>query len=614
MAKGFLKGTLAGVVVSALGLGAVSELLPLPHMTPANGLPAEAAPQEAESGTAPVPDQSTSAQAPESTGSETAGAAKPGTTPPTVSQDAGTSTAANRSSEPAPDTVGAAPGAPSAPQGGTAPEQVASAEISATPPQGAAPGAISAPGAAESAPEPAASAPPPGAVTAPAAPGALSPSDGGNVAAPGNESPVAEAPAPTPVPAPSSGGAAPKVLTPPPGPSVAITAPGGPVAAPDAGTAPAGPRTAEAAPRAPADAARPGQPSASEAPVETPQAPPAVRSLPKVLMPGELGTQAKVPAPANPLPRVSSGLPQIAGAPQPGFGNASGVRIGRLPTISAAPATPPSESQSEGGSASQPPADAPSAVPAPPAGRHIVLAPGVTPRTQLGAGAADTSATPPVKRYAAAFDNSSGRPLVSVVLIDTGGQIDRERLAKLPIDITFAIDPAMPGATEAARAYRAAGREVLILATGLPANATTRDISTAFEGWKATVPQAVGVLDAAEGGFETNRLMAETVVGEIRDRGLGLVTYARGLDAADEIAQSEEVPAAQVYRLLDAHDENAATIQRYLDRAAFKAAQEGRVVVVGHTRPDTVDGLSTWSGDPRAHTVALAPVTAAMKP
>jgi polysaccharide deacetylase 2 family uncharacterized protein YibQ len=53
-------------------------------------------------------------------------------------------------------------------------------------------------------------------------------------------------------------------------------------------------------------------------------------------------------------------------------------------------------------------------------------------------------------------------------------------------------------------------------------------------------------------------------------------------------------------------------IRRYLDRAAFKAAQEGRVVVVGRTRPETVAALLEWTVEGRAATVALAPLTAAL--
>ena len=61
------------------------------------------------------------------------------------------------------------------------------------------------------------------------------------------------------------------------------------------------------------------------------------------------------------------------------------------------------------------------------------------------------------------------------------------------------------------------------------------------------------------------------------------------------------------FRDLDGDGEAAPVIRRYLDRAAFKAAQEGRVTVVGRTRPETVAALLEWTVEGRAATVALAP-------
>ena len=49
-----------------------------------------------------------------------------------------------------------------------------------------------------------------------------------------------------------------------------------------------------------------------------------------------------------------------------------------------------------------------------------------------------------------------------------------------------------------------------------------------------------------------------------------------------------------------------------LDRAAFKAAQEGRVVVVGTTRPETIAALMEWSIEGKGASVALAPISAVL--
>ena len=67
-----------------------------------------------------------------------------------------------------------------------------------------------------------------------------------------------------------------------------------------------------------------------------------------------------------------------------------------------------------------------------------------------------------------------------------------------------------------------------------------------------------------------------------------------------------------IFRPLDGAGESSLTIRRYLDRAAFKAVQEGYVVVIGDTRKDTVVTILEWTREGKGTGVALAPVTAVM--
>lgn len=221
---------------------------------------------------------------------------------------------------------------------------------------------------------------------------------------------------------------------------------------------------------------------------------------------------------------------------------------------------------------------------------------------------------PPVTRFARPFQ-PEGKPLFAILLRDLGpAGMARADLAALPFAVSFVIDPLAPDATEAAAAYRGAGQEVVMLANGLPQGATASDVETTFATLARTLPESVALIDQDLGGFQDQRPLATLVLPVIAGQGRGLVTYDRGLNAADQIARREGVPSAVIFRRLDGEGESGPTIRRYLDRAAFKAAQEGAVVVIGDTRPETVAAILEWTVEGKAATVSLAPITAVMGP
>ncbi|ACM00165.1 divergent polysaccharide deacteylase family protein [Cereibacter sphaeroides] len=221
---------------------------------------------------------------------------------------------------------------------------------------------------------------------------------------------------------------------------------------------------------------------------------------------------------------------------------------------------------------------------------------------------------PPLRRYAQPFENPGRKPLFSILLQDTGGPLlDREALAALPFPVTFVIDPQAPDAATAAGIYRAAGHEVLMLASGLPEGARPADAEVTLESAAAALPEAVGLIDLPAGGFQEARPLSTQVVEILAAQGRGLVTHDHGLNAADQVARREGLPAAVVFRRLDEGEADAASVRRALDRAAFKAAQDGRAMVLGDTRPETLKGLMEWSLEGRADGVALAPATALLR-
>jgi polysaccharide deacetylase 2 family uncharacterized protein YibQ len=221
---------------------------------------------------------------------------------------------------------------------------------------------------------------------------------------------------------------------------------------------------------------------------------------------------------------------------------------------------------------------------------------------------------PPIKLYAASFDNPEAKPVLAVVLIDTGAaDLDRAGLAALPFPVSFALDPMDPATPERAAIYRAAGREVIMLATGIAQGAQASDIEVAFQSMTQSLPEAVAVMDLAEPVFQNDRPLASLVVPVVGGEGRGILTWEKGLNAADQVARRDDIAAAVIFRDLAAGGGDSAAAQRTLDRAVFKAGQDGRVVVAGLVTPELVTALLEWSVEGRAGAVALAPLTAALK-
>jgi polysaccharide deacetylase 2 family uncharacterized protein YibQ len=298
------------------------------------------------------------------------------------------------------------------------------------------------------------------------------------------------------------------------------------------------------------------------------------------LAPTPAETATVVTAPEATLPAAEPAAPAVI-RPTPGFDSkVDGVRIGRLPSIGGEEATP---------------------------------APAEEATTEADSPVADDSALPAIDRFARAFENTANKPLFGILLQDTGGaDLDRETLAKLPFPVSFVIDPAQPDAATAAQIYRNAGQEVLMLVSGIPAGASASDLGVSFEAMSSVLPEAVGIVDLQEGGFQGNRSLATQVLALVQDQGRGVISWDRGLNAASQVARREGIRNATIFRSLDGEGENSPTIRRYLDRAAFKAAQDGRVLVAGQTRPETVAALLEWAVEGRAATVAIAPSTAVM--
>ncbi|MGR3759535.1 divergent polysaccharide deacetylase family protein [Roseobacteraceae bacterium NS-SX3] len=401
----------------------------------------------------------------------------------------------------------------------------------------------------------------------------------------------------------------------------------------ETGARPAPPVDTAAAPGAPA---REQGPEVSDEPAPPPPADPAVEldqaetagladaagaEAPGETQPqpggemAEAGAAAPQPAPGDtagpaPAPQVSTDVP-VFEAPQIGKPPAAtappvarGAVVRPVPDRAAA-----QEPQAAGGEQVAVLEDTGDAADGPAIGTPAVP---LTERRQDTA--QDTGAAPaanPFSAHAEPFENPEGRPLMSIVLIDGEDSIGAEALADFPYPLTFAIDPAAPRAREKMEARRAAGFEVLILAD-LPREAAPQDAETALDVWFRTLPEAVGVLEGVETGFQGNRPLAEQVADAAASTGHGLVMQDSGLNTVQKLALRDGVPAGVVFRDFDGAGQDPRAIRRFLDQAAFRAGQEGAVIMLGRLQPGTISALLLWGLQDRAARVALAPVSASL--
>jgi polysaccharide deacetylase 2 family uncharacterized protein YibQ len=171
------------------------------------------------------------------------------------------------------------------------------------------------------------------------------------------------------------------------------------------------------------------------------------------------------------------------------------------------------------------------------------------------------------------------------------------------------VDAGLLEAGAIADAYRAAGREIVLVPT-LPPGAAPADVEVALQVNFDVIPEAVALMDLPDGGFQAERQAVAQVVAAISATGHGLVTFPRGLNMAQQMADRAGVPARPVFRMLEAGDTDAAL--RTLDQAAFRARQEGTVILVGEAEPATVEAIRRWAEANRAGDVLFAPISAAL--
>lgn len=316
---------------------------------------------------------------------------------------------------------------------------------------------------------------------------------------------------------------------------------------------------------------------------DAPQRDQIAESAPESAEPAPQDGAPEVAAVADPEPAPQSDLPAVQaeeGADRPAIGTpamaitdrAPAVTTRRLPTIGTDTATP-------------------------------------APATDI---VSADSALPPLERFAVGAAVDPDLPLMSILLIDDGtGPLGPDALDAFPMAITFAIDPTLPDAAARMTAYRALGFEVMALAS-VPDRATPSDVEVGLAASVAAVPEAVALLESPIVGLQDGRAASDQAAQFSLASGHGLVFQSNGLNTAAALAARDGVAAASVFRDIDGDGQDPRTIRRFLDGAAFRARQDGGVIVMGRLRPDTISALLLWGLQDRAAQVSLVPVSAVL--
>ncbi len=226
------------------------------------------------------------------------------------------------------------------------------------------------------------------------------------------------------------------------------------------------------------------------------------------------------------------------------------------------------------------------------------------------------SGLPPIEAFAAAFENPENKPMMAIVLLDsgvdlTGGPVGLAALQSFPYPLSFAVDVSLPDAGARMADYRAQGFEVLA-AIDLPQGATAGDVEVNLSAALSAVPEVVGVIEGVGTGLQESREASDQVTEALKASGHGLVLQSKGLNTAQKLAVREGVPTGLIFRDFDSAGQTPSVIRRFLDQAAFRAGQEGGVIMMGRVRPDTISALLLWGLADRAERVALAPISAVL--
>jgi polysaccharide deacetylase 2 family uncharacterized protein YibQ len=238
-------------------------------------------------------------------------------------------------------------------------------------------------------------------------------------------------------------------------------------------------------------------------------------------------------------------------------------------------------------------------------------------QAQQPADQAEVADLAPIDAFAVPFENADAKPLMSIVLIDAGADLEGAAvglpaLRSFPAPITFAVDASLPDAVARMNKYRGGGFEVLAM-VDFPSGATAGDAEVTLDAVLSQMTDVVGVLEGVGNGMQESREASDQATQILLSTGHGFVTHSNGLNTVAKLAEREGVPTSTVFRDFDSADQSPTVIRRLLGQAAFRAGQEGGVIMLGRLRSDTISALLLWRLQDRAARVSMAPISAVLK-
>ena len=229
------------------------------------------------------------------------------------------------------------------------------------------------------------------------------------------------------------------------------------------------------------------------------------------------------------------------------------------------------------------------------------------------------------ERYSRAFENTSGKPTISIVVGGLG--INRGRtqavIDELPPEVTLSFAPTTTNLQSWVNRARRAGHEVLIevpmepyeygkarphpqilqVAAGTQTN--TRRLSTLL----SRVNGYAGVMNYQGGKFATSADAAGPVFGVLKQKGLAFFEDGSlSRSVFETTAAREGVIFGQAGAWIDARPE-ADEIENQLMMLEVQALEDGASMGMGMSYPVTVDILKEWTVRLEAKGLVLAPAS-----